>query len=92
MKTAYELAMERLNQQSPTVNLTDEQKAALAEIDSKIDAKIAERELTLNAEIDKARENGDYDAIADLDQNLTDDKIKLEAERESKKDAIRNGG
>jgi hypothetical protein len=92
MKTAYELAMERLNKQSPAINLTDEQKAALAEIDSKIDAKIAERELTLNAEIEKARENGDYDAIADLDQQLTDDKNKLEADREEKKNAIRNAG
>lgn len=92
MKTAYELAMERLNKQSPSVNLTDEQKAALAEVDSKIDAKIAERELTLTAEIDKARENGDYDSIAELDQQLTTDKAKLEAEREDKKEAIRNGG
>ena len=92
MKTAYELAMERLNKQSPSVTLTDEQKAALAEIDSKIDAKIAERELTLNAEIEKARENGDYDSIADLDQQLTDEKNKLEAEREDKKEAVRNGG
>ncbi len=92
MKTAYELAMERLNKQSPSVKLTDAQKAALAEIDSKIDARIAERELTLNAEIDKARENGDYEAIADLDQQLTDDKNKLEAEREEKKDVIRKGG
>ena len=92
MKTAYELAMERLNQQSPSVNLSDEQKAALAEIDPKIDAKIAERELTLNAEIEKARENGDYDAIAELDHQLTADKNKLEAEREEKKNAVRNAG
>jgi hypothetical protein len=92
MKTAYELAMERLNQQSPSVKLTEEQKAALAEVDSKIDAKIAERELTLNGEIDRARETGDYDAIATLDQQLTDEKSKLEAEREDKKEAIRKGG
>lgn len=91
MKSAYELAMERLNKQSPTIKLTDKQKAQLAEIDSKFNAKIAERELTLGGEIDRARETGDYDAIAALDQQLTDDKNKLEAERESQKEAARQG-
>jgi len=91
MKSAYELAMERLNQQSPSIKLTDKQKAQLAEIDSKFNARIAERELTLGGEIDHARETGDYDAIATLDQQLTDDKNKLEAERESQKEAIRQG-
>ena len=91
MKTAYELAMERLNQQSPTVKLTDQQKAEIAEIDSLYDSKIAERELALGGEIDKAREAEDYDSIATLDQQLTDDKNKLESEREARKEAVRQG-
>ena len=91
MKTAYELAMERLNEQSPTIKLTDEQRAAIAEVDSQYNAKIAERELTLGGEIDQARESGDFDAIASLDEQLTADKNKLEAERETRKEAIRQG-
>lgn len=90
MKSAYELAMERLDAQSPTVKLTDEQKAELAEIDSRIDSKIAERELTLGAEIEKAKESGNYEAIEELDNQLTEDKRKLESEREDKKNAVRD--
>ncbi len=54
MKSAYELAMERLNKTSPTVKLTDEQKKQLADLDSQCAAKIAERELLLQGEITKA--------------------------------------
>ena len=44
MKTAYELAMERLNQTAPATKMTGVQKKQLAELDSKYAAKIAERE------------------------------------------------
>ena len=42
MKSAYELAMERLQKTSPTVVLTEEQKKQIAEIDSAFKAKIDE--------------------------------------------------
>ena len=45
MKSAYELAMERLGKTSPTVKLTTQQKKAIAELESKCAAKTAEREL-----------------------------------------------
>src|SRR5689334_20143558 len=54
MKSAYELAMERLNKTSPTVKLTDEQKKEIGELESKCSAKIAERELFIKGEIAKA--------------------------------------
>ena len=60
MKSAYELAMERLNKASPTIKLTDKQKLELAEIDSKYAAKIAERELLVRDELRKAAEKGDF--------------------------------
>ena len=44
MKSAYELAMEKLSKAAPTVTLSAEQKAELAELESKCAAKIAERE------------------------------------------------
>ena len=47
MKSAYELAMERLEKDSPVTALSDEQKAAIAEIDSLYQSKIAEKEVFL---------------------------------------------
>src|ERR1044071_706442 len=44
MKSSYELAMERLNKNSPAVKLNPEQKQKLAELDSLYASKIAERE------------------------------------------------
>ncbi len=35
MKSAYELAMERLNKTAPAAKVTDQQKKKLAELDSK---------------------------------------------------------
>ena len=54
MKSAYELAMERLEKQSPSAKVTDEQRAAIAEIDSTYKARIAEREVFLQSQLQKA--------------------------------------
>ena len=54
MKSAYELAMERLNKTAPTVKLTDDQKKQFADLESQCAAKIAERELFLKGELAKA--------------------------------------
>ena len=59
MKSAYELAMERLGKASPTVKLTAEQKKEIAELESRCIAKTAERELLLKDEILKAIDKGD---------------------------------
>ena len=59
MKSAYELAMEHLNKDNPTPTLSDEQKAQIAEIDSKYAAKIAEKEIFIQGQIQKATEQGD---------------------------------
>ena len=64
MKTAYELAMERLNKTTPPQKkLTAAQKKQLAELDSQYAAKVAEREIFLkgqevgvNAKFDPLRE------------------------------------
>jgi len=54
MKSAYELAMERLEKASPSLSLTEDQKKELAEVDSVYRAKIAEKELFLRNQIQKA--------------------------------------
>ena len=91
MKTAYELAMERLNQTAPTVKLTGAQKKQLAELDSKYAAKIAEREIALRDEITKAATVGDAEKVELLQQQLVNERKKLQAELEEKKEPVRQG-
>ena len=88
MKTAYELAMERLNKNSPSVKLSAAQKKELAELDSKYAAKIAEREIALNAEVAKAA--GDFRQAELLRDQLQTDRKKLQAELEDKKEQVRS--
>ena len=90
MKTAYELAKERLGKASPTVRLTDEQKKEIAELESKYAAKIAERELFLKGEIVKAIDKDDAEAVEQLEKQLRSDRKSLRAECEEKKERVRN--
>lgn len=91
MKTAYELAMERLSRTAPAVKLTPAQKKELAQLDSKYSAKLAEREIFLKSEIAKAAAKGDPAAIAQLEQQLVSDRKSLRAELEEKKEKVRQG-
>jgi hypothetical protein len=85
MKSAYELAMERLNKASPTVKMTAEKKKQLAELDSKYAAKIAEREIFLKDNLTEAAAKGDYEAVAQLEKQLISERKTLHAELEEKK-------
>ncbi len=87
MKSAYELAMERLNKSAPTVKLTAAQKTQIAEIESQIAAKIAGREIAMQSEIAKA--GGNYEKAEELRQQLAQDKKKFQAELEEEKKSIR---
>jgi hypothetical protein len=89
MKSAYELAMERLAKDQPIITLTDGQKAQLAEIDSTFKAKIAERELFLKDEIRKARDAGKFDDVESLENQLAIDVRRLNDDCESKKEKLR---
>ena len=90
MKTAYELAMERLNKSAPAAKLTPAQKQALAELDSKYAAKVAEREIALKDEMAKAA--GDPEKAEALRQQLIAERKRLLAELEEKKEATRAKG
>ena len=87
MKTAYELAMERLNKAAPAVKLTSAQKKELAELDSKYAAKIAGREIALKDEM--ARVAQDFEKAEALREQLANERKKLQAELEEKKEAVR---
>ena len=90
MKSAYELAMERLQKASPSLSITEEQKKELAEIDSKYRAKIAEKELFLRDQIRKAQTEGKADDIDSLEKQLASEVRRLHEECEAKKQKLRN--
>jgi hypothetical protein len=91
MKSAYELAMERLEKASPSLSLTEEQKKELAEMDSKYQAKIAEKELFLKDQIRKAQTEGKPDDIDSLEKQLVSEVRRLQEECEEKKGKLRAG-
>jgi hypothetical protein len=92
MKSAYELAMERLSKASPTLKLSEEQKRQIADLESQCAAKIAERELFLHAEIVKAVDKGDAEAQEQLEKQLVSDRKSLRADFEEKKEKVRAQG
>ena len=89
MKSAYELAMERLQKGSPTITLTPEQKAELADIDSSFNAKIAERKIFLTGQVTKAAAAGKFDDVESLEKQLTADVRRLQEDCEQKKEKLR---
>ena len=90
MKSAYELAMERLEKKAPSVSLTDEQKQQIAEIDSTFKARIAERELFLKEQISKAQAAGNLEEADTLQKQLTIDIRRFQEDAEAKKDKLRS--
>ena len=91
MKSAYELAMERLSAKEPAVLLSDEQKERIAEIEAKCKADIAAKELLLQGEVAKATAAGSHDEIAQLRRQLADEIRRFEEKRDRDKDAVRRG-
>jgi hypothetical protein len=89
MKSAYELAMERLEKKAPSLALTDEQKQQIAEIDSTFKARIAEKELFLKDQITKARAAGDHEEAESLQKQLSIDIRRLQEDSETKKEKLR---
>jgi hypothetical protein len=91
MKSAYELAMERLAKEQPIVTLTDDQKKQLAEVDSQFKAWTAEKELFLQGEIAKAQSAGKFEEIESLQKQLTSEIKRLREDCEAKKEKLRAG-
>ena len=81
--------MERLEKESPTRELTEEQKAKLSELSKVYEAKIADKELFLNGEIAKAETAGEFDQIEQLTKQLASERKVLEEELEQKKNEVR---
>jgi rRNA maturation endonuclease Nob1 len=90
MKSAYELAMERLEKESPTLKLSPEQKAEIADIESIARAKVAEKELFLKEQISKAMASGDYESVQQLERQLGVEVRSIQSDAEEKKERVRN--
>ena len=91
MKSSYELAMERLAKSDPAAGkpLTAEQKARLAEIDRVYKGRIAEREIFLSQQLEKARSGTDADELDKIKRQIASEKARLAEDREAEKESVR---
>jgi hypothetical protein len=92
MKSAYELAMERLAKADPSsAPLSAEKKARLAEIDRVYQGKLAEREIFLKQQLEAALAARKLDDADQLRKQIFSEKARLEEEREDEKERVRKG-
>ncbi len=91
MKSAYELAMERLQKADPdsAKSLSEEQKEALAKLDRDYSAKIAEREIFLRKQLDDALRKGEQAEAERIRTQMANERTRLHEEREEKKERVR---
>jgi hypothetical protein len=91
-KSAYELAMERLRKKDRAEGvaerpLTDERKAAIAEVRKVYEARVAEREILHRDALRKAKSP---EEVAKLDEQLAQDRERFARERDRKIAEIRD--
>jgi hypothetical protein len=91
MKSAYELAMERLRATDPDAGapLTSGQKARLAEIDRIYQGKTAEREIFLKKQLDELLAAGNGEEAEKVKKQLAGEKARLAEEKEEEKEKVR---
>jgi len=91
MKSAYELAMERLAKSDPAAGrpLSAEKKARLADIDTVFKGKIAEREIFLKKQLEDTLADGKYDEAEKVRKEIAMERARLEEEREDEKERVR---
>lgn len=89
MKSAYELAMERLNKSAPPEKLSAAKKKELAGLNEKYQAKIAEREIFLKDKLAAAAGKGAHDEVEAIEHQLISERKALAGELEEKKEAVR---
>ncbi len=93
LKSAYELAMERLRKRDAEEGvehkpLTDEQRAAIGETRNFYEAKLAEREVLYQSALARTFEP---EARAALEEEYRRDRERLGSERDAKVERIRQG-
>ena len=93
MKSAYELAMERLAKSDPDAGkpLSAEKKDRLAEIDRVYQGKLAEREIFLKKQLNDAYADQKGEEVQKIKQQIVSERARLEEEREEEKERVRRG-
>lgn len=92
VKTALELAMERMQQkQGDVVPLTHDQKLAIAEIEAETKAKVAEEEIMSQERLRAAYANGDAEAARKVEEEIRAEIARLRERGKSRKAKIRRG-
>ena len=92
MKSALELAMERLEQKDGKIApLSTAQKQALAEVDSRAKAKTAETEILMQQRLAAARASGAPAQIEEVEGQLRTDLNRIRRRAEDDKERIRRG-
>lgn len=93
LKSAWELALEKLEAsgEAEIRKLSPEQKEEIAEVRRVYQARIAEREITLQNDIRKAAQAGEFDQVESLRRQLAEEKQALSAEREEKIKQVKEG-
>ena len=95
LKSAYELAMERLRDKDreegieESKPLTDAQKARIAELRQEAKAKIAELEIMRREKL--AGTGGDPEKIAEIEEHFQVDRRRVESSRDEKIADVRRG-
>ena len=91
MKSAYELAMERLAKSDPAQGkpLTPAQKARLAELDKIYQGKWAEREILLKKQLDEAYTAQKAEEVTKIQKQLAHERARIDEERDEEKERVR---
>jgi len=95
MKTAYELAMEKLRKKDAEsgesrATLDEDQKREIAEIRKVYSARLAEREILFQADLRKARATRDPEVVKTVEEAYRKDRSRIEEDQESKIRAVRS--
>jgi hypothetical protein len=92
MKSALELAMERLDEKgvSPS-SLTGKQKEELAVVERELQARIAELEILSKQRLSEAHVRGDDEKVQLIEEGTVDEIARLRRQAESRKEKIRKG-
>jgi hypothetical protein len=95
MKSAYELAMEKLRRQDAArgetpEHLTDAQRESIADVRKVYGARLAEREILYQADLRTARAKGEPEAIQAVEEAYRRDRGRIEEDRDAKIRALKS--
>lgn len=92
MKSAFDLAMERLEKRDGKLApLSMEQKKAIAEVESKAKAKSAEVEIMFQQKLQAARETGKPEELEEVERQKRSELDRIRNHAEEDKESIRRG-